>query len=76
VHQAIEAIEIYRQIPIRFAEVELEDALRSAAELDLCAYDAYLIRCGLKYNAPLISLDRKLVELAQKAGASVIEVKL
>jgi predicted nucleic acid-binding protein len=74
-HQAIEAMEIYRQIPIRFAEVELEHALRIAAELNMYAYDAYLIRCGLKYNAPLISLDKDLVRVAQRIGAKVIEVE-
>jgi predicted nucleic acid-binding protein len=49
--------------------------LRIAAELDMYAYDAYLIRCGLKYNAPLISLDKALVSVAQKIGAKVIEVE-
>ena len=39
-------------------------------------YDAYLIRCALKYNAPLISLDKELVRVAQEQGVNVIEVGL
>ena len=72
--QALQAIQIYRQIPIRLVEIELEDALIIATQLGLYAYDAYLIRCALKYNASLISLDRGLLQAARQAGASVIEV--
>jgi predicted nucleic acid-binding protein len=42
--------------------------------LGIYAYDAYLIRCGLKYTAPLISLDQGLVEAARRMGVNVVEV--
>ena len=73
-HQALKAMEVYRRIPIRFAEVELDEALRIVAESNIYAYDAYLIRCALKYNAPLISLDKELVRVAREKGAEAIEV--
>ena len=73
-HQAMQAIDIYYHIPVRFAEVELEESLKIAADLNIYAYDAYLIRCALKYNAALISLDKDLVRVAQAKGAKVIEV--
>lgn len=44
--QATQAIGIYRKMPIRFVEVELEDTLEIASELGFHAYDAYLIRCA------------------------------
>jgi predicted nucleic acid-binding protein len=72
--QALQAIAVYRRIPIRIAEVELEDSLTIAAQFGIYAYDAYLIRCALRYNAPLVSLDRNLVWVAQEANAQVIEV--
>ena len=72
--QALQAIEIYRQIPLRFVDVELDESLVIAAQVDLYAYDAYLIRCALKYNASLISLDKGLLQAAQQANAKVIEV--
>jgi len=75
-HQALQAIAIYHQIPIRFVDVELKDSLRIAAERNIYSYDAYLIRCALRYNAPLISLDRNLLRVAQEAGVKVIEVRL
>jgi predicted nucleic acid-binding protein len=55
-------------------DIELEDTLMLAAQLDVYAYDAYLIRCALRYDAPLISLDRGLLQAAQRARANIIEV--
>ena len=73
-HQALQAIEVYYRIPIRFVEVELEESLRLAAELNIYAYDAYLIRCAFKYGAPLLSLDQALLRVARSKGVDGIEV--
>ena len=71
---ALTAIVIYRQIPIRYVEVELEEALRIADELHIYAYDAYLLRCAEKYRVPLLTLDQGLIEQAERLGVEVIEV--
>ena len=71
---ALKAFEIYRRIPIRFVDVELEESLEIVHVLGSYACDAYLIRCALKYRSPLISLDRNLVESAKQMKAAVIEV--
>jgi predicted nucleic acid-binding protein len=73
-HQALQAMGVYYCIPIRFTEVELDESLKLAAESNIYAYDAYLVRCALKYNAPLLSLDRGLVRVARAKGVDVIEV--
>jgi predicted nucleic acid-binding protein len=72
--QALEAISLYYLIPIRFVEVDLHESLRIAAERGIYAYDAYLIRCALKYDVPLLTLDNGLAQSAQACGARVIEV--
>jgi predicted nucleic acid-binding protein len=71
---ALEAIQVYEEIPIRFVEVELDHSLRLADSLGIYAYDAYLIRCAQKYRAPLLSLDAYLVECARRTGVQVLEV--
>ena len=73
-HQALHAIELYQRIPVRFVQVELDEALKLAAELNIYAYDAYLLRCALKYNLPLLSLDKHLVQVAKTKGAETVEV--
>ena len=75
VEQALNAVEVYRRIPIRFVDVELEESLKIADTLGIYAYDAYLIQCALKYQAPLISLDGNLMSSAKRTKAKVMEVK-
>ena len=71
--QAVRAMEIYRTIPIRLVEVELEEALRFADRLNVYAYDAYLLRCAERYRAPLLSLDRGLLAAAAGLGLAILE---
>ncbi len=73
VNQAMRAIQGYQKIPIRFVDVELSDTLELAAELNIYAYDAYVLRCAQKYRAPLLTLDDQLLRLARKKGISVLE---
>lgn len=73
--QALKAIQTYSKIPIRFVDVELEQSLEIAETSNIYAYDAYLIRCALKYRSPLMSLDRNLVDFAKRMKVKVIEVK-
>ncbi|MBC8448595.1 MAG: type II toxin-antitoxin system VapC family toxin [Chloroflexi bacterium] len=74
VEQALNAVEVYRRIPIRFVDVELEESLKIADTLGIYAYDAYLIQCALKYHAPLISLDGNLISAARRMKTKVLEV--
>jgi predicted nucleic acid-binding protein len=73
--EALTAIAIYQQIPMRFVEVELEESLKIADELGIYAYDAYLLRSAVKYNLPLLTLDQGLKEQAERLGVKVIEVE-
>jgi predicted nucleic acid-binding protein len=72
--EAQEAINIYYQIPLRFADVELLESLVLASELDIYAYDAYLIRCALKFGAPLLTLDSGLKTAAKRKNVEVMEI--
>ena len=73
-NEALRAIDLYSRIPLRFVEVELEESLKLAAELNIYAYDACLIRCAIKYDAQLASLDKSLIRFARKKGIFVMEV--
>ncbi|MFT3890436.1 MAG: type II toxin-antitoxin system VapC family toxin [Anaerolineales bacterium] len=74
IEQALQAIEIYLQIPVRFVEVELTDSLELANEFGIYAYDAYLLRCAEKYRLPLLTLDSKLIQVAKEKKIQVLEV--
>jgi predicted nucleic acid-binding protein len=72
--QALQAIDMYLKIPVRFVEVELTNSLELAGALGIYAYDAYLVRCAEKYRLPLLTLDKRLVQAAKDKGISVLEV--
>jgi len=72
--QTKNALDVYQEIEVRFVEVELAEALSIADELGIYAYDAYVIRCALKYGAPLITLDQALITHARRKNAQVMEV--
>ena len=72
--QALQAIDMYLEIPVRFVEVELTNSLGLAGELGIYAYDAYLLRCAEKYRLPLLTLDKRLILAAKDKGISVLEV--
>jgi len=74
--KALAALASYREIPIRFSDIELETALELSANLNIYAYDAYIIGCALKHKFPILTLDKGLMEAARKAGAAVKEVEL
>lgn len=52
----------------------MEEALKIADELSIYAYDAYLLRSAIKYNLPLLTLDKGLKEQGERLGVKVIEV--
>ncbi len=73
--QAKEAINIFQTIPIRFLGIELIEAIELSNTYNIYAYDAYIISCALKHKCPLISLDRKLMDVAKQAKVKIVEVQ-
>jgi predicted nucleic acid-binding protein len=69
------ALQSYRQIAIRFSDVELDHAVRIAHDLKIYAYDAYVIACALDHRCPLLSTDRGLARAAAKAGVKTLEIR-
>ena len=73
--QSLTAMDAYRDIPLRFSDIELDTALELSAKLNIYAYDAYVIGCALKQKYPILTLDKGLMKAAKKAGAAILEVK-
>ena len=68
---AEKAVAVYKEfekIPVRLIMPAMTQAVRLAAEENHYAYDAYYIECALEAGLPLYSLDKGLVEIAQKRG--------
>ena len=74
IEQAKLALAIYREIPIKFIDVPLEQALDISHFLNIYSYDAYLIQCAQQTSTSLLTLDKGLRAAAEKTGVQIIEV--
>jgi len=72
--QALACLDVYKQIPVKWLEVDLPLALTLAHQLDLYAYDAYLLACAEITHSPLLTLDKALIRAAKEAGIQTLEV--
>ncbi|MFZ1289054.1 MAG: type II toxin-antitoxin system VapC family toxin [Melioribacteraceae bacterium] len=68
------ALEYYQMIPLRLVEINLFSSLEISKRFNIYAYDAYFIECSKNFNIPLISLDKKLIDVAKKLNLKIIEV--
>jgi predicted nucleic acid-binding protein len=72
--QALQAAQAYQKISVRLIDVDIEQAIRISNELNLYAYDAYILLCAFILKAPLLCLDKQMANLAKGMGIKTIEV--
>ena len=72
--QAAQAIRIYERILFRFIDIDLHQSLQLSQQLNLYAYDAYVVACALNLRSPLLTLDQKLASAAPLVGVRILEV--
>lgn len=72
--QAKQAIKSYEQITFRFIDIDLSQSLELSEQLNMYAYDAYVLACALNLRSPLLTLDKKLAMKAPSVGVQVLEV--
>jgi predicted nucleic acid-binding protein len=64
----------FGRIPLRLADVTIARALTLAEQHGLYAYDAYVLELARAERAPLLTLDRRLVDAAERLGVEISEV--
>jgi predicted nucleic acid-binding protein len=72
---ALKVLDGYASIPVRLVDPSLRQAVQLCRELNVYAYDAYVIACAINQRAPILSLDNVLNERARSLKLDVIEVK-
>jgi len=73
IREALHLLEAYAAIPIRIAEVGLKQAVELSAQLNVYAYDAYVLTCAINHRAPLLTLDGGLRARARDLKLEVLE---
>ncbi len=71
-HQAKEALSHYQKMQFNSVPFHLENSVKISSELNIYAYDAYLIDVAERLNTPLLTLDKKLKAAAEYYGIKTI----
>ena len=72
--EAEKGISIFKGIPIRYIDPDFIKALKISKQANIYAYDAYFLDCAIRYKAPLLTLDRKLMASASIFNIETLEV--
>ena len=71
--QALQAQKSINAIPVRLQSVDITQALKLAIDFNIYAYDAYFLQCALNQSCPLLTLDKRMKQVAQKLNIQVME---
>lgn len=63
----------YEAVPLRLVEVDIGRAVAVALDLELYAYDAYMLELARHRGLPLLTLDKKLGAAARASGLQLVE---
>jgi len=72
---ASQGLTIFEMIPIQEMEVSLVDALALCNRHAIYAYDAYYLELAKRSVLPLLTLDRRMVKVAQQENIQVKGMK-
>ena len=62
--EAILTHEKANQIPVRLISVDVRESLDIAMEFNIYAYDAYFLQGAISMACPLLTLDRRMKQVA------------
>ncbi len=70
--EACSAFLISQQIPVRLVTVNIGLALELAFDFNIYAYDAYFLQCAKNLRSPLITLDKRLQQVAEALNIELL----
>ncbi len=71
--QALSAQKAASFIPVRLMGIDIQQALKLAIEANIYAYDAYFLQCAKSLSSPLITLDKRMKQVATELNIEVLE---
>jgi len=71
--EALLAFVEIKSIPVRLVSIDIQRALQLAFEYHIYAYDAYFLQCAKQLSCPLITLDKKMKQVAYDLKIEVVE---
>lgn len=75
-NKAKQIVNQFDLVPIRRTQIRLKEALGISKDFNMYAYDGYVLDCALQYRTPLLSLDKRMIDVARELNITVLEVSL
>ena len=72
-NEAISTYKIASQIPVRLVSIDIQKALELALKYNIYAYDAYFLQCAQSLSCPLITLDKRMKQVAKDLNIKLLE---
>ena len=72
--EALAAENFTHSIQVRLVPVEIQSCLQLAIKKNIYAYDAYFLRCAISLCHPLLTLDRRMRQVAEEMGIEVLDI--
>ena len=73
--EARRGMEILDNIPLRYVDVDMAQVFSIASRMKGVAADAFFLETAIRYNAPLLTLDRSLGRAAESLGIDVVRLE-
>jgi predicted nucleic acid-binding protein len=70
--KVLEAYDVYKHIPLRLVEPNIENALKIACHYNIYAYDAYYLEVAFRLKLPLLTLDRLMKDIAGEMKLDIL----
>lgn len=71
--EAVSAYDVVSKIPVRLVSVDIKQAVKLALEFNIYAYDAYFLQCAIQHPSPLITLDKRMKQIAKDLSIEIRE---
>ncbi len=72
--EARKGLSIFETIPVQYIKTDFFNVVSISRQTNTYAYDAYFLDCAIWHNAPILTLDRKLITVAKSLKLSTLEV--
>jgi predicted nucleic acid-binding protein len=71
----IAAYSVFKKIPLKTMEVDIEEALKIAYKYNIYAYDAYYLETAKRLKLPLLTFDGPMKKVADDMRLEIVEEK-
>jgi predicted nucleic acid-binding protein len=71
--EAKRAYQLTQVVPVKLLKPDLEVSLEIAYQHHLYAYDAFYLQCALQHQMPLLTLDKRMKQVAKQLSLTILE---